>query len=93
MRNALAGPRALGILFLVPPISLCVNFNHLIGRCCTIQLCPKSPWVYSECILSPSLTLGIRGGQGETLVPPTAVAGGDEGFVFEFEASDNNNSG
>jgi hypothetical protein len=28
--------------------------------------------------------LGIRGGQGETLVPPTAVAGGDEGFVFEF---------
>jgi hypothetical protein len=32
-------------------------------------------------------------------VPPTAVAGGDEGFVFEFEASDihptsdNNNSG
>jgi hypothetical protein len=23
----------------------------------------------------------------------TAVAGGDEGFVFEFEASDNNNSG
>ena len=37
--------------------------------------------------------LGIRGGQGETLVPPTAVAGGDEGFVFEFEASDNNNSG
>ena len=37
--------------------------------------------------------LGIRGGQGETLVPPTAVAGDDEGFVFEFEASDNNNSG
>jgi hypothetical protein len=37
--------------------------------------------------------LGIRGGQGETLVPPTAVAGGDEGFVFEFEASDNNNGG
>ena len=37
--------------------------------------------------------LGIRGGQGETLVPPTAAAGGDEGFVFEFEASDNNNSG
>jgi hypothetical protein len=37
--------------------------------------------------------LGIRGGQGETLVPPTAVAGGDERFVFEFEASDNNNSG
>ena len=37
--------------------------------------------------------LGIRGGQGETLVPPTAVAGGDEGFVFEPEASDNNNSG
>ena len=38
--------------------------------------------------------LGIHGGQGETLVPPTAVAGGDEGFVcvFEFEASDNNNS-
>jgi hypothetical protein len=36
--------------------------------------------------------LGIRGGQGETLVPPTAVAGGDEGFVFEFEASDNNNN-
>ena len=35
----------------------------------------------------------ICGGQGETLVPPTAVAGGDEGFVFEFEASDNNNSG
>jgi hypothetical protein len=29
--------------------------------------------------------LGIRGGQGETLVPPTAVAGGDEGFVFESE--------
>jgi hypothetical protein len=25
--------------------------------------------------------LGIRGGQGETLVPPTAVARGDEGFV------------
>jgi hypothetical protein len=37
--------------------------------------------------------LGIRGGRGETLVPPTAVAGGDEGFVFEFEASVNNNSG
>jgi hypothetical protein len=37
--------------------------------------------------------LGIRGGQGETLVPTTAVAGGDEGLVFEFEASDNNNSG
>jgi hypothetical protein len=37
--------------------------------------------------------LGIRGGQGETLVPPTAVAGGVERFVFEFEASDNNNSG
>ena len=37
--------------------------------------------------------LGIRGGQGEMLVPPTAVAGGDEGFAFEFEASDNNNSG
>ena len=37
--------------------------------------------------------LGIRGGQGETLVPPTAVAGGDEGFVFESEASDINNSG
>ena len=36
---------------------------------------------------------GIRGGQGETLVPPTAVAGGDEEFVFESEASDNNNSG
>jgi hypothetical protein len=35
----------------------------------------------------------LRGGQGETLVPPTAVAGGDQGFVFEFEASDNNNSG
>jgi len=32
-------------------------------------------------------------GQGETLVPPTAVAGGDEGFVFESEASNNNNSG
>jgi hypothetical protein len=27
-------------------VSVCVNFNHLIGRCCTIQLCPKSPWVY-----------------------------------------------
>jgi hypothetical protein len=38
--------------------SLCINFNHLIGRCCTKQpvviftslflnkLCPKSPWVY-----------------------------------------------
>ena len=25
--------------------------------------------------------LGIRGGQGETLVPPTAGAGGDEEFV------------
>jgi hypothetical protein len=37
--------------------------------------------------------LKLRGGQGETLVPPTAVAGGDEEFVFEFEASDNNNSG
>ena len=37
--------------------------------------------------------LGIRGGQGETLVPPTAMAGGDEGFVIEFEASDNNNNG
>ena len=34
----------------------------------------------------------LRGGQGENLVPPTAVAGGDEGFVFEFEASNNNNS-
>ena len=39
------------------------------------------------------LGISLRGGQGETLVPPTAVAGGDEGFVFEFEASDNNNSG
>jgi hypothetical protein len=39
------------------------------------------------------LGICIRGGQGETLVPPTAVAGGDEGFVFEFEASENNNSG
>jgi hypothetical protein len=39
------------------------------------------------------LALSCHGGQGETLVPPTAVAGGDEGFVFEFEASDNNNSG
>jgi hypothetical protein len=28
--------------------------------------------------------LGIRGGQGETLVPPTAVAGGDEGFVYLY---------
>jgi hypothetical protein len=37
------------------------------------------------------LGIRLRGGQGETLV--TAVAGGDEGFVFEFEASDNNNSG
>jgi hypothetical protein len=37
--------------------------------------------------------LGICCGQGETLVPPTAVAGGGEGFVFEFEASDDNNSG
>ena len=43
--------------------------------------------------------LGMRGGQGETLVLPTAVAGanrdpgGDEGFVFEFEAPNNNNSG
>jgi hypothetical protein len=35
----------------------------------------------------------LRGGQNETLVPPTAVAGGDKGSVFEFEASDNNNSG
>jgi hypothetical protein len=39
------------------------------------------------------IRLCVRGGQGETLVPPTAVAGGDEEFVFEFEASDNNNSG
>ena len=39
------------------------------------------------------LGISLRGGQGETLVPPTAVAGGDEGFVFESEASDNNNSG
>ena len=30
--------------------------------------------------------------QGEMLVPPTAVVGGDEGFVFEFEASNNNNN-
>jgi predicted phage gp36 major capsid-like protein len=37
--------------------------------------------------------LGIRDGQGETLVAPTAVAGGDEGFVFEFEASNHNNNG
>ena len=37
--------------------------------------------------------LCIRGVQGAKLVPPTAVAGGDEGFVFEFKASDNNNSG
>jgi len=43
--------------------------------------------------------LGIRGGQGETLVLPTVVAGanrdsgGDEGFEFEFEASNDNNSG
>jgi hypothetical protein len=39
------------------------------------------------------LGIHVRGGQGETLVPPTAVAGGVEGFVFEYEASDNNNSG
>jgi hypothetical protein len=38
-------------------------------------------------------TVSLHGGQGEPLVPPTAVAGGDEGFVFEFDASDNNNSG
>ena len=43
--------------------------------------------------------LGIRGGQGETLVLPTVVAGanrdsgGGEGFEFEFEASNDNNSG
>ena len=43
--------------------------------------------------------LGIRGGQSEMLVLPTAVAGanrdpgGEEGFVFEFEASNNNNGG
>ena len=43
--------------------------------------------------------LGIRGGQGEALELPTAVAGakrdpdGDEGFQFEFEAPYNNNSG
>jgi hypothetical protein len=37
--------------------------------------------------------LGIRGGQGETLVPQTAVAGGGEGVVLKFEASYNNNSG
>ncbi len=24
-----------------------ILINHLIGRCCTKQLCPKSPWVYS----------------------------------------------
>ena len=49
--------------------------------------CPSDPAVFSS--LSCEL-------QGETLVPPT-VAGGDEGFVkfylFEYEASDNNNSG
>jgi len=39
-------------------VRICVNFNHLfsihlciiknlIGRRCTKQLCPKSPWVYS----------------------------------------------
>jgi hypothetical protein len=28
-------------------IIICVNLNHLIGRCCTKQLCPKSPWVYA----------------------------------------------
>jgi hypothetical protein len=44
-------------------------------------------------LASTAVHTGIRGGQGETLVPPTAVAGGDDGFVFEFEASDNNNSG
>jgi hypothetical protein len=27
------------------------------------------------------LSIMLRGGQVETLVPPTAVAGGDEGFV------------
>jgi hypothetical protein len=37
--------------------------------------------------------LGIPADRAKRLVPPTAVAGGDEGFVFEFEASDNNNSG
>ena len=40
------------------------------------------------------LDICVRGGQGETLVPPTAVAAGDdEGFVIEFEASNNNSSG
>ena len=34
-----------------------------------------------------------KGRSGYVGVPPTAVAGGDEGFVFEFEASDNINSG
>jgi hypothetical protein len=37
--------------------------------------------------------LGIRGGQGATLVPPTAVAGGDKGGVWEVGASDKINSG
>ena len=31
-------------------IPLCVKFNHLIGRCCTEQPCPKSPWVYAYII-------------------------------------------
>jgi hypothetical protein len=57
---------------------------------CNAHACPV------DCVVSGMrrvLGIILRGGQGETLVPPTAVAGGDEGFVFEFEASDNNNSG
>jgi hypothetical protein len=46
-----------------------------------------------ECTLAKGWAVAVRRrARGELLVPPTAVAGGDEGFVFEFEAPDNNNS-
>jgi hypothetical protein len=36
--------------------------------------------------------LDIRGGQGETFVQLTRWQKGDEGFVFELETSNNNNT-
>ena len=58
-----------------------------------IGLCRISLILTAKTAMRRVLGISVRGGQGETLVPPTAVAGGDEGFVFESEASDNNNSG
>jgi hypothetical protein len=65
-------------------------FFHV--SCFIIVVCPHASTPFILAYTAMRRVLGIRGGQGETLVPPTAVEGGDEGFVFEFEASDDNNS-